>query len=198
MTSSTKPIPKPSELELVRIAVEDIHPNLWNPNRQDAFIYEKELASIRNFGFVLPIVVRGSRRAGWEIVDGEHRWRAAKELGYTELPCWSLGPIPDDTAKQLTIVLNETRGQVQPDLLRPLLADLLERQTAEELLQVLPYTPQTFASLVADFDWNAPEFVDTGPKEQWVLRTFRMPAEAAQILDDAIAKVDASTEWQIL
>lgn len=52
-----------------------------------------------------------------------------------------LGEIPDATAKRLTLVLNETRGQAhRPDLL-DLLTDLREEVGLEEVLIGLPYDP---------------------------------------------------------
>ena len=182
----------------------DIQPNPWNPNRQDDFIYQKELASIRQFGFVSPLIVR--RLEGfYQIIDGEHRWRAAKELGISEVPIWDLGQVDDAVAKQLTIVLNETRGKTQPDLLRPLLEDLLEHQTADQLLAVLPYTPEQFKGLLSSFDWAGVETLERErpPESPWVLKTFRMPKAAAEVLDDALNKVAEQaegdlTDWQRL
>ena len=173
-------------------------------------MYQKELASIRRFGLVTPLIVRlispptppprtGLRRgkgssslptAVYELIDGEHRLRAAKELGYTEVPIWNLGDIPDAVAKQLTIVLNETRGSSDPGKLGELLMDLLETELPADLLEVLPFPEERFAELTkfAEFDWNAlvePKKEATG----WVERTYRMPKESAAVIDEAISRV---------
>lgn len=200
MTSSVLPIQTPTS-QGKSVPVTDIHPNAWNPNRQDDFMYAKELASIRAFGFVSPLIVRAIDGL-YEIIDGEHRWKAAKELGMKEVPVWSLGAVDDETAKQLTIILNETKGRAQPDLLKPLLEDLLESRTADELLAVLPYTPEQFAGLTDSFDWSDIEFERPAREEKWVLKTFRMPKDAADVLDAALSKVGETenelTDWQRL
>jgi hypothetical protein len=195
------------DLEVVYVPIGDVYPNPWNPNRQDAFIYEKEKASITEFGFIVPITVRRwTVRAmaivqdGWQVIDGEHRWKAAKELGYSEVPIIDLGEIDDGTAKQLTIILNETKGQAQPDLVKNLLNDLLSSKTKEQLLRVLPYTTMQFDSMTASFDWGKVE-KPKATEERWVMRSYRMPADAADVLDQAIRKVqneDSCADWQAI
>jgi hypothetical protein len=191
--------PSTADLAVTYVPVGRIRPNPWNPNRQDAFIFEKEKASIREFGFVVPITCRSLGR-DFEVIDGEHRWKAAQELGYTEVPIINLGDVDDETAKQLTIILNETKGQAQPDLLRALLDDLLAKKPKADLLKVLPYTPMQFDSMVSQFNWDAIE-KPVATKERWVMRSYRMPADAAEVLDDAIKKVqaeDSCPDWQAI
>jgi len=183
-------------------------------------MYQKELASLRRFGLVAPLIVRqrpptGTPRPGrgrslpstgsieYELIDGEHRLRGAKELGFTEVPIWDLGIISDAVAKQLTIVLNETRGSPDPTLLGELLMNLLETELPQDLLEVLPFPEERFTELtkLAEFDWSAivePAKTETG----WVERTYRMPKEAAVVIDDAIARVKRDSgnvkDWHAL
>jgi hypothetical protein len=175
-----------------RVPVGELQPNNWNPNRMDEFMYQKELASIRSFGFVDPITVRLMPDGRFEILDGEHRWRAAQELGMKMIPVWNLGDVPDAVAKQLTIVLNETRGHADESKLSALLTDLMESESAVDLMETLPFDPERFRALTgADFDWQ--EFEELASQESegshWVERVFRMPIEAAEVLDQALAKV---------
>jgi ParB-like chromosome segregation protein Spo0J len=182
-------------------------------------MYQKELASLRRFGLVAPLIVRqlppgtpppGKGRSPrtttttrYELIDGEHRWKGAKELGYTEVPVWDLGIIPDSVAKQLTIVLNETRGSPDPALLGELLMNLLETELPQDLLEVLPFPEERFTELtkLAEFDWSAiaePAKTETG----WVERTYRMPKEAAAVIDDAVERVKKDSgsvkDWHAL
>jgi len=220
-TASSPPVPGFLLPVAVAVPVRDIFPNPWNPNRQDSFMYQKELASLRRFGLVAPLIVRriraavspsstsnGKRTADssstrYELIDGEHRWKGARELGYKEVPIWDLGEISDAVAKQLTIVLNETRGAPDPDKLGELLMDLLETELPTDLLEVLPFPEERFTELtkLAAFDWGTvtePLKTDTG----WVERTYRMPREAAGIIDQAVARVRMDSgetkEWHAL
>lgn len=182
------------------VAIGLLRANPWNPNKMDPAMYRKELASIRKFGFVDPITVR-SVAGGFEIIDGEHRWRAARELGFAEIPIFSLGPMPDEDAKQLTIVLNETRGKAEPRKLGALLKDLLESESKSDLLDLLPYSPPVFDKLVGDMEleeWAQPAL---SPAASWVERTYRLPVEAAEVIDEAMAKAKDDEEiadWQAL
>jgi hypothetical protein len=138
-----------------------------------------------------PVVARPTMDeldALFEIIDGEHRWKASIQLGHTEIPVWNIGPVSDVTAKQLSIVLNETRGSAEKQKLADLLQDLLTSETTESLVGVLPFSKEAFAEL-ADlpvFDWE--EFEKQAPRQvdSWVERIYRMPADAAKILDQAI------------
>lgn len=135
------------------VPIDQLRPNPWNPNKQSEFIFERERASIKEFGFVDPVTVRRIPGVeGYEIVDGEHRWRAAREEGYTTITLVDLGEIPDSTAKRLTVVLNETRGEPDTNLM----ADLIKSLSVEsvDLLAVLPFTDQELKRYldIAHFD----------------------------------------------
>lgn len=164
-------------------------------------MFEKEQQSIMKFGFVDPVTVRETE-AGLEIIDGEQRWRAATSLGYEEIDIWNVGQLPDAVAKQLTIVLNETRGQHQPEKVGDILRDLLNTSTMADLLTVLPYTEAEFSSLAGldAFTWNKPEPKLSEPA--WVERVFRLPPDVSKVLDDAFTKVREEepglADWQCL
>lgn len=166
---------------------------------------EKARASIREFGFIDPITVRGN-----EIIDGEHRWLIAKEMDLGMIPVIDVGPIPDAIAQQLTIVLNETRGQADPNRLGALLKTLMVTETKEHLLATLPFTAQALERLTGlpTMTWEGldsphrPTLPGQKPSA-WVERTYRMPKDSAEVLDEAIERVrsksdDDVTEWQAL
>lgn len=192
------------------VPVELIKPNPWNPNVQSELIYQKELASISKYGFVDPLTVREIQTkptalrdalsiaapgeaptfVHYEIIDGEHRWRAAKELGYTELPCWNLGVIDDDDARELTIVLNETRGQPDEDRLRALLQDLVMRRGETPVREIMPFSRERFDELLQrrQVDWSALEErrQQLQTEGRWKELVFRMPRDSAKVVEDAI------------
>ena len=128
------------ERRIVKIGL--IRPNTFNYNKQSAFIYDKMLSSLKEFGFVDPIDVRSGDDDGafedghFEVIGGEHRLKAAQEVGYEEVPVNDLGDIPDAQAKKLCIVLNETKGKPDNEALAVLIAEL---STDGVDLAVLPY-----------------------------------------------------------
>jgi hypothetical protein len=130
----------------------------------------------------------------YEIIDGEHRWRAAKELGLTELPCWNLGLIDDADARELTVVLNETRGQPDQERLRTLLKDLVARRGGDAAVRdILPFSRERFDALIGSMkvDWDALEERRQAVQAQgrWKEIVFRVPYEAAQTIERAIDEV---------
>jgi ParB/RepB/Spo0J family partition protein len=149
--------------EMVQLA--RCRPNPWNPNKMSQAMFEKERLSIRTYGFVEPIKVRvivndPSNLHTFEIIDGEHRWKAATAEGMTEVPAINLGIMDDAKAKKLTIIANELRGAPEPVLLAALIKDLTESTTIEDLAKELPMTAVELDSLVkstSQFDWGAVE-----------------------------------------
>ena len=111
--------------QLERLVVEyvpigSIAPNEYNPNRQSEHEYKMLLDSMRDNGFTQPIIVQ---RTSMQIVDGEHRWRAARELGYTEIAVVFVDMSPEQM-RIATLSHNRARGQEDVELTAELLRDL--------------------------------------------------------------------------
>lgn len=102
--------------------IESIRPNSYNPNRQSERDFNLLLLSMREDGFTQPIVVQRTTR---EIVDGEHRWRAARHLGLATVPI----VLVDQTVEQMkvsTLRHNRARGSEDIELSVQVLRDLRE------------------------------------------------------------------------
>lgn len=187
------------------VSIDILEPNPWNPNRMTMELFKKELASIRRWGMVVPIIVRPLRGGTYQIIDGEQRWKAATDLELLEVPVWDIGDVSDADAKQLTIVLNELHGSYEPELMRPLLRDLLTSETTESLLEVLPWEKAEFTKLaeLEPFDWPAldKETIQHDGR-QWVERIYRLPLDTAKVVDQAMNKaksqLDDGSDWQAL
>lgn len=189
--------------------------NPWNPNHMDESMFARERASIREFGFVDPLTVRvaGDPENGpsgmYEIIDGEHRWKAGYAEGIDTFPCIVLD-VSDDEAKELTIILNDTRGTMQEDRLSSLVKDLAERRERARMATLLPYDKGRMEQLLErrEIDWGELEAKreklksQKNDSERWVERVFRMPAAAAETVDRAIEKVQnedsIDQDWRAL
>jgi len=132
---------------IVTLPVSSIKPNDWNFNVMTPRLYEKAKASIKKFGFVAPVVVRPLGDGTYELVDGEHRWKAAVELGLTHIPAVVLEEYEDAEAKALSIALNEIKGKADAPRLAAVLYDLTLMPNAEELLEPLPFLDKELAAL---------------------------------------------------
>lgn len=173
------------------VPIEHVEPNDWNVNEQSPGIFAREKESLKLFGFVVPVVVRPKKgKSGFfEIIDGEHRWKAAHELHMQEIPIFDIGPIGDHEAEQLSIILNELKGKPNEDKLAASLRKLLAKSTIDDLVRVLPYSKDQFAKIakLPDFDWDALKAPPTAAR-RWVERIFRLAKEDAEQVDAAIAR----------
>ena len=75
------------ERRVLWLPAEEIRPNPMQPRRTFEEAGLRELAeSIRRHGILQPLTVRRTA-AGWELVAGERRLRAARLAGLTSVPC---------------------------------------------------------------------------------------------------------------
>jgi ParB/RepB/Spo0J family partition protein len=194
-----------SEVAFLRVPIGQLVPNPWNPNEMDPEVYEKARQSIRQFGFIDPITVRQLPDGMYQIIDGEHRWRAAKDEGLDDVPIIVID-VSDADAEQLTFILNELRGKPNPQKLANLIRDLAAKRPMSELEAVLPLRRQQLAAMVAErrdaIDWNSLQAKpEPEKKERWVERVFRLPKSAADVVDEALAKVredGVEDDWKAL
>jgi len=73
-----------------------------NPRNNDAAVPDM-VALIEQFGFQVPILVKGDR-----IVDGHLRIKAAKEMGLVTVPAIDVGDLTDAQEKALRIAINKS------------------------------------------------------------------------------------------
>jgi len=95
----------------VFIPIDKLVPSNLNPNRMTEEEFQGLVDSVKNAGFLPsnPIIVRSNGNGTYEIVDGEHRWRAARELGLEKVPC-DIREMDDLEADRHRVILNKDRG----------------------------------------------------------------------------------------
>ena len=102
--------------------------------------FEELKASIKTHGFTIPILVRKLDNGKYELIDGEHRIMAAKELGYTKIPA----VITSGDEKKVTllnVLANTARGTQNPMDVAEALARAKEAgATIEELAAATGHT----------------------------------------------------------
>ena len=116
-----------SSSELKSIPVGDLAPNGYNPNHMSDKEFAEYLAEVKHHGHLSkPIVVRRLNDGKFEIIDGEHGWRAAKKLGFDEVLCENLGDVDDLEARRQTYKRNRG-GQDNPVLLGRMFREMLNK-----------------------------------------------------------------------
>ena len=97
-----------------KIKVIEIEPNREQPRRSfDEEALDELAASIKTYGVLQPILVN-KKDDYYEIVAGERRWRAAKKAGLTEMPCIIKNDITDRSNKEIALIENLQRVDLNP------------------------------------------------------------------------------------
>lgn len=146
------------EITIEYLDLAKVHPNPWNPNRQNERTFEAERESIRSYGFIVPMLVRAHPEIEGEhqIIDGEHRWRGAQEEGLTRGPAIVVDGFDESEVRKLTLALN-MHGDAEIVPLSRLLVELSQSIPDLEALRLaLPYSGTELDELlkIGQVDWG--------------------------------------------
>jgi len=170
-----------------QVHIDTIQPHPANPNEGDVAAITE---SIRQNGFYGRIVVRDSTG---KILAGEHRWRAAQEVGLAEVPIERV-ECDDETAMRILLADNRTaeKAERQPDPL----GDLLEHlDSTDDGLTGTGYDGDDLDQILEDLDdptegeWaDAFGDVPEGEKEPFQQKTFTLHDTQAETVDAAVQR----------
>ena len=109
-------IPKAEHKEkelVIEMDIESLTPNLFQPRKNfDKEKMEELKGSIKKHGIIQPIVVRKMAN-GYEIVAGERRLKAAKEIGLKKIPA-IIKSINNEKSLEIALVENIQREDLNP------------------------------------------------------------------------------------
>lgn len=126
----------------------------WNYKKNDEFLQQQLVNNMRLNGQVENIIVRDLGNGSFEIVNGNHRYEAFKELGYTNIIVCDLGLITLAQAKMCAYVTNETRFQNDEGLLFRILKDISSEISFEELTKIAPVDELLLKHQIESLDFN--------------------------------------------
>jgi ParB-like chromosome segregation protein Spo0J len=169
----------------IQVSTDACEPNPWNYNAQSTETFAKLVASIRKHGYVQPAVVREMGEGRYQILGGEHGWRAAIELNMPEISIVNLGVVPDARAKELSILLNELHGDPDQVRLADVLRDITRDQDVQELLATLPYTSRELSMYVEAVDFG---YANLSTADLRVEKPDEAPPEEAEVHPDDIER----------
>ena len=106
--------PKPQQEVVVRISLSELHPFPDHPFqvREDASMQETA-ESVKEYGVLVPAIVRPREDGGYEIVTGHRRKHGSELAGLQNLPC-IVREMDDDTATILMVDSNIQRENILP------------------------------------------------------------------------------------
>ncbi|PIR61966.1 MAG: hypothetical protein COY81_05095 [Candidatus Pacebacteria bacterium CG_4_10_14_0_8_um_filter_43_12] len=133
------------------LAIEVLQPNPFQPRNKISREEILELAdSIKQYGVLEPLIV-AQTPAGFQIIAGERRWRAAREAGLTEVPALVKKTTPKEML-EMALIENVQRADLGP----------LERA-------------QAFQQLRRDFNHSVPQIAQRVSKStSYVSNTLRL------------------------
>lgn len=109
-------------------------------------------ASLREFGFIKPVVCRLKEDNSLEIIGGEHRARKAIQMAFETVPVIVLENIDDSRAKALGLADNGRYGEDDSLKLSVILRDL-----DAQLLATLAFDEQDLAGIFSSASINLDE-----------------------------------------
>ncbi|MBK9392052.1 MAG: ParB N-terminal domain-containing protein [Bacteroidetes bacterium] len=169
-----------SSLSLIDITVENIHPQQNNPNVMQEPEFERLKQEILDVGVISPIIVipKLDQDGHYTIVNGEHRWKACREIGQTFIPCVVLydNRFQDqEFLELLNIRLNNLHGSLDHLKLLPIYQKNVEKYGAEEVQSMMGLANKTI--------WKKTRRVLDG----YLAKAGVAESERAQILDNVDA-----------
>ena len=105
-------------LETYHVSIRDLKPSEYNPRTWDQKTIQELTKSIKQFGFVVPILANKAKGRENVVIAGHFRLKIAKDLGITTVPV-NYVDIPDiEKEKKLNLTLNRVSGDWDYELLK--------------------------------------------------------------------------------
>lgn len=143
-----------NKVDVRQLALDKLVPNAWNPNAMDDKAFNRLTEELSTTGMIDPIQVIDMQDGLFRIIGGEHRYHAARMLGWDSIPCVVLsGPkwLDEDMQKLVTVRLNALRGKIDPTKMVKLYEEMSNKYGEEEVQRLFAYTDKgAWDSLVKD------------------------------------------------
>ena len=144
--------------KIVNLKITEISFSQLQPRQEIGLEKMEELTtSIKEKGVIQPVLVRPKKEGGYELIAGERRLRAAKKLGFTQLPA-IIKDVESAEALQLSLIENIQREGLNP---------LEEARAFEQLITQFGFTQERVARAVG----KTPSSISN------ILRLLKLPEE---------------------
>jgi DNA modification methylase len=114
-------------MEIIQTDIYELKPNEKNPRKITKAELKKLERSIKEFGFVDPVIVNKNKDRYNIVIGGHQRLQAAKKLGMQKVPV-NYVDLTEEKEHLLNIALNEISGAWDDDKLLNLLKELNEKE----------------------------------------------------------------------
>ena len=166
-------------MNILSLPLSDVHPYEKNPRKNDNAV-DAVAASIRQFGFLVPLVIDRAH----VIVAGHTRHKAAQRLGMKTVPCVVADELTEDQIKAFRLADNKVGEMAQWDV------DLLPLELADIAMDMSGFGFEA----VSDEDFGEDFTLDDGGKKPFQQISLTLHDKQAELLHAAIAHVYANEE----
>lgn len=166
-------------MNILSLPLSDVRPYEKNPRKNDNAV-DAVAASIRQFGFLVPLVIDREHI----IVAGHTRYKAAQRLGMKTVPCVVADELTEDQIKAFRLADNKVGEMAQWDV------DLLPLELADIAMDMSAFGFEA----VSDEDFGEEFTLDDGGKKPFQQISLTLHDKQAELLHAAIAHVYANEE----
>lgn len=182
-------------LVLEQWAIEKLVPYIKNPRKNDEQV-DKMCASIKEFGFRIPIVAKSDGT----VVDGHLRLKAAYKLGMKEVPVVLADNLTDAQVKQFRLLANRSANCADWDI--SLLAEELQDILSDGAdLELTGFSETEIEDVLNSYDINfsgedAPGIDETGFGRNGTRVKVVLTPEVIEVFEAAIAKTGKKNRYE--
>jgi ParB family chromosome partitioning protein len=163
----------------------------WNPNRMDEVMRHRLRESIQRYGLVENLVVRPACDGAYEVLGGNQRLQVLQELGHRTAPCVVVD-LDDAQARLLSQALNRIEGEDDLGLRAELLREVLAGVPQEQVMALLPETPQSLAAATALGRQTLDQYLQTWEEARDARLhhyTFQLTTDQIEVIEQALARL---------
>ena len=164
-------------MNILQLPLDEVHPYERNPRKNDkaaAAVAE----SIKQYGFLVPLVIS----AGREIITGHTRYKAARTLGLTTVPCVIADELTEEQIKAFRLVDNKVGEIAEWDM------ELLPLELADIAVDMSAFGFET----IAEEAFGETFTLNDGGKKPFQQISLTLHDKQAELLHAAIAHVYAN------
>jgi len=105
-------------LQIQQVPINTLKPSAYNPRVWDQKTIQDLTKSIKENGFLIPILANSAKGREQVVISGHFRLKIAKDLGYKTVPVTYIS-VPDiEKEKRLNLTINRLSGAWDYDLLK--------------------------------------------------------------------------------
>ena len=154
-------------MNIIQLPLGEVHPYKNNPRKNDGAV-DAVAESIRQYGFLVPLVIS----ADHEIITGHTRFKAAKKLGLSSVPCVIADELTEEQIKAFRLVDNKVGELAEWDV------DLLPLELADIAQDLSPFGFET----ISEDEFGEEFTLDSGEKKPYQQISLTLHDKQAELI----------------